>query len=928
MKKQKANGKPTDKRTAKNKKADRRTAKSNEQAQLEQLERERLLQKQQHRAISISIVALLASVAAYAATAKIALLLYHPSLEQAIEIAKKTLTGEANPEPVESFLYNIGVLSIPLFMVGFFLLLTKTKLASIGWERYFKPLSVGFVLLAAGLLYAGLQATNPNFAGEAVAAGGDAANSRDVSSDTNFKFYFAESILSTHLWIYLGLCVPLIFGLMLLFRYFHKHLVKPLFMQIVGTLLVLGYAAVYTAQVYQIFSFDFPYTWENKYDFNTIYYPITQVYAGSPMLVDGFAANYGLYAHFLAPVFRLIGLDVGNATAVMAALIAVALALTLAAMLRTIKSKLLVALGFSTILFLCLLLSRAVTPFDAYFALFPVRQLLPAATLCMAAFYLKNRGKILYFAAPVLLGFGILWNPEFGIVCFLSWVAMLCYAEFSAAKWKSIAVACGRHIALSIGIAAACIAAFSLLIYLRYGAWPQLPELFNSMIYFGSLGGGMLPMTLRHPWNFVMLVYLVGLIYAVQALFNKATLNAKSAFILLLSVMGIGLFTYFQGRSHNWNLLAISGNAIILLAIFADTMLEKVKAGSMKQRRLLPAYLAVIAIVAVLGFSCIDLFRHQDKWKSLYEQKAEKKANIEEQRQVESNIAFIAKILPETTEKIYIHTSNKYQALYFDATKKRSAFNPSILDIFTIENCTRLQNKVILDSSDVFVEPTKFYYSYVQGINAAMCATYSVDTANGQMAYMKKRRYRTPEQPVLDSSQSPQVLVYEKFGDDTASLNRRIRCATEGREPLAWGDQLSIEIVFFAGQQAYQAGTLFSNYNDSAGVWLLNNGAPEQYLFQWSKNLGVSFQLEPNRWHYLALQANKNMLSIYVNGNLLNHYIIPSPIASTDGRFYIANEGRRNLHFTGAISEILVKKGLSSPQEIQARQKKIRDNAT
>ncbi|MDR1416138.1 MAG: LamG domain-containing protein, partial [Prevotellaceae bacterium] len=422
--------------------------------------------------------------------------------------------------------------------------------------------------------------------------------------------------------------------------------------------------------------------------------------------------------------------------------------------------------------------------------------------------------------------------------------------------------------------------------------------------------------------NFVVLVYLVGLIYAIQALFNKPTLTRRSTFIFLLSIMGIGLFTYFQSRSHNWSLIAISGNAIILLAIFADILLEKVKARA-PLSSLLPFHLAVVVIVAVLGFSGIDLFRHQSRWKSLYEQKADKKANLSEQQVVEGNIAFIKSNLPKTTEKIYIHTSNKFQSLYFDFTKKRSAFNPSIIDIFTIENCTRLQNRILLDSSDVFIEPTKFYYPYVQGVNAAMCATYSVDTANEQMSYMKKRTYRTLEQPVLDSSQSPQALVYEKFSDDTSSLNRRIHCAIKGKEPLAWDDQLSIELVFFAGKQAYQAGTLFSNYNDSSGVWFLNNGAPEQYLFQWGKSWGVPLQLKPDRWHYLALQANKSMLSIFVDGNLLNHYIIPAPIASTDSRFYIASDGRRNLHFTGAISEISIKKGLLSAQDVQARQKKI-----
>ncbi|MDR0414439.1 MAG: hypothetical protein LBH84_03385, partial [Prevotellaceae bacterium] len=104
--------------------------------------------RQNYRSISMSIAVLLASVAAYVVTAKVTLLFYHPNIEQTIELAQKTLVWGGKPEPVEAFLFRLGVLTIPLFMVGAFMLLTKTRLSSIEWERYFKPLSIGFVLLA------------------------------------------------------------------------------------------------------------------------------------------------------------------------------------------------------------------------------------------------------------------------------------------------------------------------------------------------------------------------------------------------------------------------------------------------------------------------------------------------------------------------------------------------------------------------------------------------------------------------------------------------------------------------------------------------------------------------------------------------------------------------------------------------------------
>ena len=862
--------------------------------------------------ISKSIVAIAGSLIMYFIVAFCILQFYSPDVEAAISKSRELIVnGGGNPEPVESLLFQMGVVLIPLSIALFFWIFSLPKLAQIKWERFFKPLSVCFVLFTIVVLFAGFSANNPNYVEDAV--GNNYANSRDLTHSSNFSFYFAESMLSQNTGAVVFVFLFLIVLPFVAFKFYPKVFENKI-MKYLGLILVCGYALFYLFQLYQIFQFDFPHTWENKYDFNVVYYPMTQVYAGSPMLVDGFSANYGLYSHFLNPVFKLTGLSVSSFTAVMALLIVASCAMIFVSMMKTIKTKLIVLLGFASMLYITILLPRIVIPFDATFAMFPIRQLIPAVAICLSTFYLYNKKKLLYFVSFILLSMSTLWNPEFGIVCFLSWVIMLCYMEFKSSDKRTILIGCAKHLLTALASVLLVFLSYSLMVYLAYGEFPELIKLFDSMLYFGSLGVGMLPMTAIHLWNFVILIYIVGLVYAIQALFDKSKMNEKTALVLLLSVMGVGMFFYFQGRSHNWTLVAVIINAFFLLAIFADLLFEKIKQKTVP----LSFYAGFVVILFVLNFSFCDLFSYQSKLTELKSQNKDKRANMEEQQMVKANIDYIKSLLPETSEKIYIHTSNKYQSLYFGPTKKQSAFNPSIIDIFTYENCNRLKDKILVDSYDVFLEPRAFYYYYVQPANAATTATYSVEASNNAIVYMKKRKYDVLSSPILEEN-SNQVLFYQKFKDDTASLNQRVNYAIEGAKPITWNDNFSVEMVFYAEQQAYLGGTIFSNNTDTTGICLLNNRDPELYYLRWNSDLGIMINVPKNQWNYLVLQFTNNTVAVYLNGSLINSADIPQAPKQSVSNLFIANSSANNLHFTGAISEILFKNGHSSATEMQKK---------
>ncbi|GHT02178.1 hypothetical protein AGMMS49525_05260 [Bacteroidia bacterium] len=480
-----------------------------------------------YRAISMCIVVLLASILAYIGIACVINSCYHPDIEALKELGKSVLlvSNFVKPEPVEALLFQLGVLSIPLLMVGFFFLLTRTKLKDIKWEKYFNPLSIGLLLLICVVLYFGYVAENPD----------DPPFPTITVLDTVFKFYFSSAVRSNQLPALLFVAA-VAFGLMLVMKQFEKQLVESKTAKIVGIVLVSIYACVYFSTMWKMFTVDYPWSWSAKVDLAPVYYPVTQAYAGTPNLTDGLSSNYGSSAWFLNPIFQIFGLNVRNFTTVMTILLILTFSLILVAMFNTVKSKVLVLISWASILFVCKLSGICDDDaVDPYFATFPIRQIVPAVAMCLASFYVYSKSKILYFVTPVVLAFGIIWNPEFGIVCFLAWILMLCYLEFDKTDWKQITRACAKHIAIALAALALALAIFFLSIYAKTGQFPDMMLQFYSMMVFGKLGFMMLPMPLIHLWNFVLLIYAIGLIYAIYGLFDKKYLTPKAAFVLLLS---------------------------------------------------------------------------------------------------------------------------------------------------------------------------------------------------------------------------------------------------------------------------------------------------------------------------------------------------------------------------------------------------------
>jgi len=406
------------------------------------------------------------------------------------------------------------------------------------------------------------------------------------------------------------------------------------------------------------------------------FYSISQVYMGKPLLLDGFVNQYGLYPQLLEPIFRIIGLDILKFTSVMAVLLAISFLCIYAFLRDAVDNKLIAFSGFIMILFYNFLLSKILFA-DPYFQFYPHRLIFPTMLIILSYYYFKG-DTWLYYPSFFLYSIAVLWNPDTGIVVFGAWMLSLVYGEFLQPNATRGAA---KHILTGATVFSSTIIAYEFYIFLRYGAFPDFGSLFAYMLYFSESGLGMLPMPLIHPWNFVLLIYAVGLSHSARYLIaSEDTTKARMTF--LLSVLGLGVFLYYQGRSHDFNLLHIMYPALILLVLCADDLFKRIKSGSRDALELVVFGLITLLLVSSnLSFS--------DNYHAVQEITA-----IRQQNNLPTNVTKNIEFIKENThpgERVLFVSPN--EGIYYAETKTESALNiPGYAELILVDDFNKLAN--------------------------------------------------------------------------------------------------------------------------------------------------------------------------------------------------------------------------------------------
>jgi hypothetical protein len=493
------------------------------------------------------------------------------------------IVSDFRPEPMEKSLYYFILLSLPFLIVIFHnIFRKKVKYEKLNYREIYAVFACTIISI---VLFA-------------------------YSSKSNYGlpdyFYVRNLFFFNHLFVYLFIYLLILICVLYLL---HKNIDIPKRMDILITVLSI---------IIIVFLILFIFLWYWKganlipnQHLEAVIYSIAQVFNGKGILID-FTNQYGLYPIFISPILRITGFSIVSITGIMATLISLSYFCIYIFIKNVIKTKLIVFIGFVSFCFLYLILRLdGFYSIDPYFQYSTLRFLFPCILLGLGTYYFKKPSKKLYYILVCIVSVGILWNFDSGIVVYMTFLLTLIYNEVLEYDFKiniveNIKIITKRsvkHILIFAFVLMVFICLFFVYSFIKYKEFPLFSDFIKFQKIFSDLGFAALPMPKYHPWIIYTILHVVGLSIAFSGIFTKIN-KYLCTVIFLVSIMGCGLFSYYQGRSHDLTYYHIRLTAILLGIIFFEMLFHRIKY-SFTQKRVIIGEIILFSSLLFYYFSPI-----------------------------------------------------------------------------------------------------------------------------------------------------------------------------------------------------------------------------------------------------------------------------------------------------------------------------------
>ncbi len=629
---------------------------------------------------------------------------YKPDLERILGRLSSLILDfyipDSLPEPVERLQFELSVLLAPFVLILSYVILKKRCIGRVWVDTIYPMLATTTVFLVFGFTYLALMKSNFLYI------------KSSYFFDSYGRYIFNIVIFPTLFFLFITRGQKTI-STSRFIHAFATHVPK-----IVLCLTIFLIAIINIIGVDSIFL---------HYHFNPIFYPVAQVVAGKSPLVD-LPSLYGLFPLFLVPAFSVVGLSVVSFSFVMGIFASFAFLFLFLFMSRVIRDRVLLYAGFLCVLFYSYLghpyFAHPLNP-EIYFQYWPVRFLFPCLFLFLVSVYLHTNNRRLYYLSFVVYALGMLWNLDSGVVVFLAWLVVLAYNEFTQDTLTYFKMA--RHLLVAFASLFAIIFSFCTWIYVSSGSWPDFSMvwLYQKINLDGFYALPMPPPP--HMWAVIALVYLCGLLFILSKSLDHKKIFYEDKLIFAVTILGVGLLTYYQGRSHDRTLVLPSYAAFILIAIFVDRLYQYIKTigGALYGEMLMFILLFYVVISAPFNIAY-----NIETYFSYVRSGMESFMN-EGNSPYAHNINFIKKHTSRG-EGVVVLSINK-EGIYYGETGTYSAIDvPALTDPILKQDTEQIVDFLNYDeSTKVFVEgPLNAFDLYDVRIKQVLEARYSIATSS------------------------------------------------------------------------------------------------------------------------------------------------------------------------------------------------------
>jgi hypothetical protein len=221
----------------------------------------------------------------------------------------------------------------------------------------------------------------------------------------------------------------------------------------------------------------------------------------------------------------------------------------------------------------------------AYYQYFPLRVVCGSFFLWFVGLYFSRKSRRLMLFGYAAAGASLLWNGDTGAVILIAWTGALLFDTLAenASSLRKLLRGGAVHVLLCGLTLLAAMGLYGLFAWLRSGQFPRFADLYLYQRIFFSAGYFSLPMNPREFWQPLILVYLVTIFLCMRRLLQK-NVDATAKWYFFIALYGLGIFSYYEGRSHIWCLPAVVYPAAMLSAFLAvDRWRECRSAGGLRR---------------------------------------------------------------------------------------------------------------------------------------------------------------------------------------------------------------------------------------------------------------------------------------------------------------------------------------------------------